>query len=568
MSGVNKALYGLLIPALLGSSTASMAGLRDTAHNLSAGGAGAFTQTQVTALCVFCHTPHNANPAGALWNRDIPGYTYELYDSPTSKLAELGRRQQPTGSSRLCLSCHDGTVALGNLRVPPTSGAITTLGPLTGKASLGLDLSDDHPVSFVYDRELALRQGSLVDPNALPHDVPLDREDQLQCTTCHDPHDDPYRKFLRMDDTAGTLCLSCHLMPDWNASIHARATATVQQAGISPWPADSPFSTVAEHACTNCHRSHAAAGAAWLLSNADQSGVCLACHDGSVSNHDVESDFQKASSHPIYTAESVHEPTEDPVTMARHVTCVDCHDPHQVAESTAGQATSTQPRGVSGVDLSGSVVDEATQEYEVCFKCHGVFDATTLGIVRQDNIRNVRLEISPANRSYHPVAAVGANPDVRGFETGYSAGSIIACTDCHNDDEARPGGAGTTGPHGSQYAPLLIDEYQSADPTPESAQSYALCYSCHNRNFLLSEQGGDFSHGTHVVDQQASCAVCHDAHGSRNNAHLINFMLADDNAQPVVGPSASGRLEYDDLGVGGPQCYLNCHGVDHDPIPN
>ena len=60
-------------------------------------------------VCIFCHTPHHASGDGPLWNHQMSGASYTPYSSSTLK-ATVG---QPTGSSRLCLSCHDGTVALG-----------------------------------------------------------------------------------------------------------------------------------------------------------------------------------------------------------------------------------------------------------------------------------------------------------------------------------------------------------------------------------------------------------------------------------------------------------------------
>jgi len=55
--------------------------------------------------------PHNANPAVPLWNQTLStGATYQPYASTTMK-ATVGL---PTGSSKLCLACHDGTVAIGN----------------------------------------------------------------------------------------------------------------------------------------------------------------------------------------------------------------------------------------------------------------------------------------------------------------------------------------------------------------------------------------------------------------------------------------------------------------------
>ena len=79
-------------------------------HNLSASGPGPVKATTLTEICVFCHTPHNANPAVPLWNQSVGGSNYQPYTSSTLQ-ASVG---QPTGASKLCLSCHDGTVAIGN----------------------------------------------------------------------------------------------------------------------------------------------------------------------------------------------------------------------------------------------------------------------------------------------------------------------------------------------------------------------------------------------------------------------------------------------------------------------
>ena len=45
-------------------------------------------------------------------------------------------------------------------------------------------------------------------------------------------------------------------------------------------------------------------------------------------------------------------------------------------------------------------------------------------------------------------------------------------------------------------------------------------------------------------------------------------MLIDTFGNTVVSPSSTtGRLEYNSLGVGSGECYLECHGEDHNPFP-
>jgi len=162
-------------------------------------------------ICIVCHTPHNADVTVAdapLWNHELTTSTFTLYTSPTLD-ATLG---QPTGSSKLCLSCHDGSVALENF-----SGATTGTHFITGGTLLGTDLSDDHPISFVYNTALATTDGGLNDPSvALSGLGGTIAEDMLfggtmQCASCHDVHNSAgVNDLLLKSNSASALCLTCH----------------------------------------------------------------------------------------------------------------------------------------------------------------------------------------------------------------------------------------------------------------------------------------------------------------------------------------------------------------------
>lgn len=564
---MSKPVVGiLLLLATLLPAFPARAQIATTVHNLTATGPGVMTAPGAAQLCVFCHTPHRASTTRALWNRELPTVTYKLYGSSTLE-ATL---KQPTGSSRLCLSCHDGTAALGALRVAPVTGRVT-MGPLKGRASLGTDLSDDHPISFIFDAALSAKQGQLHDPAALPKSLPLDNTRQLQCTTCHDAHDARNRKFLRMDDRGGALCSACHRQRNWLGSTHATSPATWRGTGANPW-LSTPYTSVADNGCENCHRPHAAPGPPRLLSASQQRDVCLVCHAGTVASKNLDAEFLKFSAHPIVATDFAHDPKEDPNTMPRHVACTDCHNPHQVSPTPASRPeVPGRMKGVKGVNVTGATVSEARNEYEVCLKCHGIRDQTSaLPLIRQDNIRNIRLKINPSNPSFHPVANVGRNAAMGGFEPGYSTASLLYCTDCHNNDEWTATGTQPRGPHGSRYQPILEREYLTTDPTVETFQNYALCYKCHNRSFLINDQARTFLHNLHVSGQQAPCAACHDAHGSRQNSRLINFMRLDRTAKSVVSASTGGRLEFNTPrpggGPGSGQCFLTCHNKNHGPL--
>jgi len=545
---------------LTASGALAATSIANTVHNLTPSGPGTFKAPEATGLCLFCHTPHSANPQRGLWNRALSAVTYQLYTSSTLKAVV----KQPTGSSRLCLSCHDGTLAMGTLLLTPR-WTQPTLGLLTGRTVLGSTLADDHPVSFVYDNILAASRGELVYPASLPADISLDKNSELQCTSCHDAHEDRHPNFLRMDARGGSLCLGCHTKTGWNATSHASSLATWNGSGTKPWP-NSAYANVADNACISCHRPHGAGHGKALLAQSGEVANCTVCHSGNVATRNIQNEFMKPSRHPIESAEWTHEPKEDATLMTRHVTCADCHNPH-ASNATTASAPNVSGRllGARGISQSGSVVVSASFEYEVCYKCHGLAPATTTGIQRQDNPRNARLQFDPVNPSYHPVAAVGKNAAIQNLVTGYTASSRVNCSSCHNNDAWSAGGANPAGPHGSSYAPILERQYLSNAVVVESAQNFALCYKCHDRNAFLVNVPGKFPHEMHLRGSDISCAACHDAHGSRLYPKLINIMLFDKAGTAVASKSTvQQRLEYIPSPTGG-QCYLNCHGKNHEP---
>jgi predicted CXXCH cytochrome family protein len=548
-----SAATSLALVLLLHTAATAASHVARTVHNLSAEGPGQIkSDSQTAGVCSFCHIPHGAAQTRGLWSRSLPVQTYKLYESSTTQ-ATL---KQPTGSSRLCLSCHDGTIALGATQRNPD----LKLGVLTGGTVLGSDLSDDHPISFAYDQDLVNRRPTLLDPKQLPSNVKLDENQELQCTSCHDAHQDEFPKFLVMDPTQSRLCVTCHQIPNWADSAHATSGATARAGGKTLPGLGYP--SVAENGCESCHSSHSADHPVRLLRGKNEEDTCLVCHDGSVARLDLAAEFEKPSAHRLRDWSEIHDPIENPLTMPEHVACVDCHDPHEARSSGVGGGLSGALTGVSGLSVDGGVLAQANFDYEVCLKCHGTREAVSPVVVRQDAITNVRLEIDPRNTSFHPVAGVGREPIVPGLVRPLTAASLITCTSCHDNDAVGTGAP--RGAHGSIYPPILVRDYRiDGSSAGESAQLYALCYTCHDRTVLLGEGGGSgpFPHRQHVVEDGASCAVCHDAHGSRNSPHLINFMLRDRSRAVVV----SGTIAYESV-PGGGRCSLSCHGKDHDGL--
>ncbi|RME40849.1 MAG: hypothetical protein D6788_02525, partial [Planctomycetota bacterium] len=155
-------------------------------HDLSAQGPGPIRALFENRVCIFCHTPHDADPQLPLWNRANPRTHYRIYESSTTD----ARIDQPTGTSKMCLSCHDGTMALGDVLSRPATHPIVmtarTIPP--GTTDLTTDLSDDHPIGFRYDRALSNRDPQIRPPEVVSSKLPLGPHSEVSCATCHDPH--------------------------------------------------------------------------------------------------------------------------------------------------------------------------------------------------------------------------------------------------------------------------------------------------------------------------------------------------------------------------------------------
>jgi predicted CXXCH cytochrome family protein len=543
------------IPLLSGAQS-----VVNTVHNLSISGPGSIKATSESEICIFCHTPHNSSPQGPLWNRANSGATYLLYNSSTTQ-AMPG---QPDGSAILCLSCHDGTIALGNVlsrTVPITMvGGITTM-PV-GNSNLTTDLANDHPISFIYNSALALADGQLLDPVTLTGPVKLENN-KLQCTSCHDPHKNVYTDFLVASSQSSGLCLYCHQPNYWPTTSHRNSTKTWNNSPPNPW-FHSPYTTVAQNGCENCHNPHNAGGKPRLMNYLPEENNCLSCHNGNVAAKNIQVQINKTYRHNVYAYTGIHDPVENALVGTKHDECVDCHNSH-----AANNTTATAPNangfitGVKGINQAGNPVNPIQYQYELCYRCHTATPGMPAPPTSRQLVQNnVRLEFATTNPSFHPVVGAGVNPNVPSLIAPWTTASKMYCTHCHASD----GTGAPAGPHGSIYPHILVKQNLTADNTPESTAAYALCYTCHSRTSILGD--ASFSeHNKHINGEQTPCNTCHDPHGisstqgnSTNNSNLINFNVA------IVSPSSSGILRFDDQGLYHGRCYMTCHGKNHNPL--
>ncbi len=190
-------------------------------HDLSVSGDTAAHSTNESQVCIFCHTPHQKTiTAKPLWNKNLSAVaSYGVYTSSSlnATLTDVGSGGT---TSNLCLSCHDGTVAVNSLDnmstvgTPTMTGTGLTANKISGNGLIGTSLTNDHPINFTYNASLVTLDGGLKTPVSANYvdaasKIPL-YTSMLQCASCHNPHDKTNGSFLRLANSGSALCLTCH----------------------------------------------------------------------------------------------------------------------------------------------------------------------------------------------------------------------------------------------------------------------------------------------------------------------------------------------------------------------
>ncbi len=199
---------------VIGSASIVFAGITGSDHDFSS---ATWSSGQI---CKPCHTPHHAMSVadGPLWNHTETTATYQTYPGGGTMNATPGN---PSGVSKLCLSCHDGTVAVDAMAGGPGSGI--PAGRIGGNGLIGTDLRQTHPISFDYTAALATADGELANPTTASSGVTASgtiatdmlfgtSNNKFECASCHDVHNAYNQSYLLLKSNAGSaLCLTCHL---------------------------------------------------------------------------------------------------------------------------------------------------------------------------------------------------------------------------------------------------------------------------------------------------------------------------------------------------------------------
>jgi len=229
----NTIRYGSLklgLAMMLGGLAAQAAqldaggGISGTAHDFALLGSG-----QSQPACIACHVPHETGVHESLWNPKLLLPAYSLYDATAN--AKATRAGHAGAYSKLCLSCHDGTLAIlnysgargNNLLTPAPRGAANTATSLAAR---------DHPIGIGYDSNLASSDGSLADPQSGSVSMITSQtgrnstrsgsigmmmlaEGKVECTSCHDVHNRytagaSNKGLVKVGLAGSALCLVCH----------------------------------------------------------------------------------------------------------------------------------------------------------------------------------------------------------------------------------------------------------------------------------------------------------------------------------------------------------------------
>lgn len=580
-----------------------------TLHNLSPNQNGS-----ASLSCIYCHASHNSvTPVKGLWNHNLSSASYSYYNSST--YTQGVPLVSAASSSRQCMSCHDGTVALGETQNYQNATRVVR-SQLSQAGNMGVDLSTSHPFGFnQWNKDSSLVDCLFSTSRTTGNTSVKLNNGRIECSTCHEPHLqslDPVRSssFLVINNKYGAICLACHdatkpspaTLAGWTLSAHAVSTSTEDKI-VTGYP------TVASGACGNCHAMHRSGGAR-LLSASDEQ-TCYPCHANTQSNNRWGKVWigynQHNYRHPV--EDTGHDPNENllAANTPRHSKCWDCHNSHAALSNTKSTQTSLSYAlvGATGITSDGTSITQATLEYQICFKCHG------------DSL-NKPQKAGYADYGYTPVRSISAFNVLKDFNSvvarhnvvrpfsgmvysdlrdnvlkldntpGRSlktSGSYLQCSDCHNGESpSLDGGTGANGPHISGNAHILERPYALNQPSNpgQPVQSlvvtlnpltgtFAMCEKCHDVSGLLGSgtrpgpKDTVFKHhGSHVLKMGISCAVCHAPHGVSNgttqfNAHSINLDTQ------LTGPDPKTTRWYID--TVNRTCYVSCHFTNDQGTP-
>lgn len=299
-----------------------------------------------------------------------------------------------------------------------------------------------------------------------------------QCVQCHRPHGGSDRYLLKAE-TPNDLCKQCHedvvgAKKVVHGPVAAGACSACHAAHASKFP--KLLSGKDQELCLQCHVSKKDQIKTMRFVHGPVATDCRACHDAHASDHKM---MLKAETGPLCNSchEDIKHTVETAKTKHAAVTteraCLNCHDPH----------ASNFPS-----DLKDDML-------KLCFECHD----REITLKDGTKLSNIKAVLATGKSLHGPIAQHN-------------------CAACHQI-------------HGGSNFRLLVKAYPPEFYAPFKEESYALCFSCHERQLvrdartttLTNFRNGDISlHYLHVNQEKKgrTCRACHETHASSKAKHI------------------------------------------------
>jgi predicted CXXCH cytochrome family protein len=507
-------------------------------------GRNAYCFLMLLSICMFAPCAAPAQQAGLPRESDTAKkcaichyrwvYTFFI-EHKSTPIAGLEESMDSVGETKMCLSCHDGSVRDSRNTVcntpSHTSGVIPS------------------------------------DRVTIPSNFNLSAKGALLCSTCHTPHaalaprDSINMTFMREPNINSSLCIRCHSKNmGGTAQGNHPVNVTIQQQPETIIKAGGRFGTEKPNQiiCETCHMAHGGAGDKRLVLLARDTAapaiLCEACHtkkpikpgepDTRRFSHPVDIRPDSAVEIPetwssgekvvlsvqgdliCFTCHRTHDAADKEFLLNEQAgeegLCVRCHKKQrQVLKSTHDLSLSQHPQK--------NPIDAPSSRSGPCGSCHAVHTgkgpfmwarqlpssvACFEGYCKSCHAPGQCAEKAVPGNSSHPAAKAAAVNSARlplfNDSCEQSTDGKVACMTCHNVHDPSPVTAVTEAGKKGQYLRL-----------GEAGQA-ALCQSCHADQSLIRGTPHDMSIASpgyrnalgKTPAQSGLCGTCHLVHGA------------------------------------------------------
>lgn len=370
------------------------------------------------------------------------------------------------------------------------------------------------------------------EPDTGTHEYPLTRpEDNDTCTFCHQIGNQREHIHAAVENPG---CVGCHDPHASEADFLMSQPSVEEVCALCHLPSEGIYGHEPYHAgdCAACHQPHES-NYLHLLRGGENRDHCFMCH--------------AESAYAIRNAPYVHDAVKEACTTCHAAHASDfehhlnfpieqaCFACHKDLEEQVGLATAPH---------------EAVFTAERCANCH---DAHASGRPKMLKDRQTTLCLQCHNK---PITAYDGRtiPDMTSSVTAqqYLHGPVESgdCAACHNV-------------HGSTHVKLLRETFPPTFYADFNLQSYVLCFSCHNRELVLTELTDDLTgfrdgdtnlHYLHVHRDKKgrTCKTCHAIHGSDLPKHIARTVPFEGSE---IYPMPIGFKKTDTGGSCAPGCH-------------